>query len=218
MNNIDRYDAYIQTHIKEKDLLITQMEQYAEEYRIPIMESVGIESLIGLLRIQKPKQILEIGSAIGYSAIRIATALTETNVLTIERDVERYAKAVENIAESGLTKRIQIIEADALEIDLDKAYIETFDALFIDAAKGQYQRFFEKYTPFLNSNGVIYCDNIFMHGMVLREDADVPKRSRTMIRKLKEFTRWVMSHPEYDSVLLPIGDGLLIATKKQEIL
>lgn len=218
MNNIDRYDAYIQTHIKEKDPLITQMEQYAEEYRIPIMENVGIESLIGLLRIQKPKQILEIGSAIGYSAIRIATALTETNVLTIERDVERYAKAVENIAQSGLTKRIQIIEADALEIELDKTYNETFDALFIDAAKGQYQRFFEKYTPYLNSNGVIYCDNIFMHGMVLREDADVPKRSRTMIRKLKEFTRWVMSHPEYDSVLLPIGDGLLISTKKQEIL
>lgn len=218
MNNIDRYDAYIQTHIKDKDLLITQMEQYAEEYRIPIMESVGIESLIGLLRIQKPKRILEIGSAIGYSAIRIATALPETNVFTIERDVERYAKAVDNIAESGLTKRIQIIEADALEIDLDKTYIETFDVLFIDAAKGQYKRFFEKYTPFLNSNGVIYCDNIFMHGMVLREDADVPKRSRTMIRKLKEFTRWVMSHPEYDSVLLPIGDGLLIATKKQEVL
>ncbi|WP_438311086.1 O-methyltransferase [Sporosarcina sp. FA9] len=218
MNIIDRYDAYIKAHLNEKEPFITHMEEYAEENRVPIMESVGIESLIGLLRIQKPKNVLEIGSAIGYSAIRIATALKETKILTIERDAERYTKAVENILQCGLTKRIQIIEADALEIELDKVYNETFDALFIDAAKGQYQRFFEKYTPFLNSNGVIYCDNIFMHGMVLREDTDVPKRSRTMIRKLKEFTRWVMSHPEYDSVLLPIGDGLLIATKKQEIL
>ena len=66
----------------------------------------------------------------------------------------------------------------------------------------------------LASDGVIYCDNMFMHGMVLQEDLDIPRRNRSMIRKLKEFTRWVMNHPDYDSVLLPVGDGILIATKK----
>ena len=97
---------------------------------------------------------------------------------------------------------------------MDEVFKETYDALFIDAAKGQYKRFFEKYSPTLSIGGVIYCDNMFMHGMVLREDKDIPKRNRTMIRKLKEFTHWVMNHPDYDAVLLPVGDGILIATKK----
>ena len=71
--------------------------------------------------------------------------------------------------------------------------------LFIDAAKGQYKRFFEKYSPFISTGGVIYCDNMFMHGMVLREDKELPRRKRTMIRNLKEFTRWIMPHPNYDT-------------------
>ena len=156
--------------LKEKEPFIIQMEKYAEEHIVPIMESGAIETFIGLLRIQKPERILEIGSAIGYSAIRIASALPNATVLTIERDAERYTKAIEFIEQSGLTKRIRIIEADALELEADEVFNETFDALFIDAAKGQYKRFFEKYESTLASGGVIYCDNIFMHGMVLHED------------------------------------------------
>ena len=91
---------------------------------------------------------------------------------------------------------------------------EPYDALFIDAAKGQYKRFFEKYSPFISAGGVIYCDNMFLHGMVLREDKELPRRKRTMVRNLKDFTRWVLSHPDYDTSLLPLGDGILIAIKK----
>ena len=208
------YDSYIEEFMKKKDPFIVQMEEYAAENRVPIMDSGAIEALIGLLRIQNPLRILEIGSAIGYSAIRMVSALPKATVLTIERDAERYTKAIEFIENSGLVNRIQIIEADALEFNTDGVFTELFDALFIDASKGQYKRFFEKYAPALAPDGVIYCDNMFMHGMVLQDDEDIPKRNRTMIRKLKEFTRWVMNHPEYDSILLPIGDGILIATKK----
>jgi len=109
---------------------------------------------------------------------------------------------------------IQIIQADALEIDANHVLNKTYDALFIDAAKGQYKRFFEKYSPSVEVGGVIYCDNMFMHGMVLQEITDIPRRKRTMIRNIKEFTGWIMKNPNYSTTLLPVGDGILIAVKK----
>ncbi|MBO1915155.1 hypothetical protein J4G37_61305, partial [Microvirga sp. 3-52] len=97
------------------------------------------------------------------------------------------------------------IEADALLLDDQRIVGEAYDALFIDAAKGQYKRFFEKYASFISSGGVIYCDNMFLHGMVLREDKELPRRKRTMVRNLKEFTRWVLNHPDYVTSLFPLG-------------
>jgi predicted O-methyltransferase YrrM len=190
------------------------MENYAKQHHVPIMDSGAIETLLGLLSIQKPDRILEVGSAIGYSAIRMAQSLPDTLITTIERDHERYLKAVDNIKSAGLTNRIEIIEADALLLDDELIAGEPYNALFIDAAKGQYKRFFEKYSPFISSGGVIYCDNMFLHGMVLREDKELPRRKRTMVRNLKGFTRWVLNHPDYVTSLLPLGDGLLIAIKK----
>ena len=86
-------------------------------------------------------------------------------------------------------------------MEIERISDEPYDALFIDAAKGQYKRFFEKYSPTVSSGGVIYCDNMFMHGMVLREDIELPRRKRSMVRNLKEFTSWVMNHPDYDTSL-----------------
>ncbi len=212
MNN---YEAYIATFGQEKEALLQEMEQYAKEHYVPIMESDGIATFIGLLALQKPTKILEIGSAIGYSAIRMAQAFPNATITTVERDVERYEKAVEYIERAALTDRIHIIEADALALDGDAHLEESYDALFIDAAKGQYKRFFEKYAPYVVPGGVVYCDNMFMHGAVLLADEEVPRRRRSMIRKLKEFTTWVMAHPDFKPFLLPIGDGLLIAIKKE---
>lgn len=208
------YGAYIEGFRVEKDPLVLEMEQYAAEYHVPIMESDAIEAFLGLLTIQRPTAILEIGSAIGYSAIRMANRLPEASVVTIERDPERFEKAVQFITAAECGARIRIVEADALTEEADTVLDKKYNALFIDAAKGQYRRFFDKYSPAVESEGVIYCDNMFMHGMVLQEEADVPKRKRTMVRKLKEFTSWLLAHPGYDTTLLPIGDGLLIAVKK----
>lgn len=212
---MDNYKMYIETFNQEEDALIEEIEVYAKEHYVPIMARDGIETFIGLLALQKPRRILEIGSAIGYSAIRIARAFPNAMITTIERDVDRYEKAVAYIQRAQLTERIHIIEADALEFDCKTELVDTYDALFIDAAKGQYQRFFEKYVPYVESGGVIYCDNMFMDGLVLLEDENIPRRKRTMIRKLKQFTSWVMAHPDFDTYLLPIGDGLLIAIKKE---
>ena len=129
--------------------------------------------------------------------------------------IERFEKAVEYINASNVTNQIQIIKADALDLDVEETLIGPYDALFIDAAKGQYQRFFEKYAPLVKTGGVIYCDNMFMHGMVLREDVDLPRRKRTMIRNLRKFMSWIMAHPDFNTTLLPVGDGILIAIKKE---
>lgn len=209
-----KYDAYVASFTQEKDSFIVEMEKYAEEHHVPIMDRGGIELFISLLRLQNPQRILEIGSAIGYSAIRLAEALPEASIVTVERDNGRYLKAVDYITRSGFAERIAIIEADALLTKADAIFKQTFDALFIDAAKGQYKRFFEKYAPTVATGGVIYCDNMFMHGVVLHDEKDIPRRNRTMIRNLKEFTKWIMAHPEYETSLLPVGDGLLIAVKK----
>lgn len=209
-----KYAAYVANFNKQQGPFVVEMEHYAATHHVPIMDRDGIALFISLLRLQKPRRILEIGSAIGYSAIRIAEALPEASIVTVERDKERYLKAVDYISRSGLEERITIIEADALLTEEPIIFQQTFDALFIDAAKGQYKRFFEKYAPTIAVGGVIYCDNMFMHGAILYDEQEIPRRNRTMIRNLKEFTAWIMAHPDYESSLLAVGDGLLIAVKK----
>lgn len=213
MANIHQYDAYIAALKEDKDPLLVEIERYAEEHHVPIMGSHAMTTFIGLLSLQNPKKILELGSAIGYSAIKLAKAFPSASITTIERDQDRFKKAVDYIEKAALQEQIHIIEADALEWDIQSDAM--YDALFIDAAKGQYQRFFEKYEGNLVPGGVIYCDNMFMHGMVLQELKEIPRRKRTMIRNLKEFTAWVMAHPDFETFLLPVGDGLLIAIKKE---
>lgn len=215
MMNEQNMQTYLSNFSVKTSNLIDEMENYAAEHHVPIMERDGIETFIGLLALQQPKRLLELGSAIGYSAIRIAEAFPKITVTTIERDVERYQKAVEYITKAQLTDRIQIIEADALEFDDERELTGRYDALFIDAAKGQYQRFFEKYAPHIATGGVIYCDNMFMHGMVFQHIQDIPRRKRTMIRNLTAFTQWVMNLDDFDTHLLPVGDGILIAIKKE---
>ena len=212
---MDVYNNYVAGYQNEKALFISEMEEYAKDNSIPIMDSFGIETFLGLLSIQQPSSILEIGSAIGYSAIRMAEYFPEASITTIERNDKRYELALNYIAKSGYSDRIEIFKADALEFDTNLLSNKMYDSLFIDAAKGQYKRFFEKYSPNVKIGGAIYCDNMFMHGMVLEEDLDLPRRKRTMIRNLKEFTGWIMAHPDYNASLLPVGDGILIAIKKE---
>jgi predicted O-methyltransferase YrrM len=190
------------------------MEQFAEEQHIPIMELVAIESLLQFLRMQQPKSILEVGSAIGYSAIRMAFTLPEAVLTTIEKDESRFQLAAGYLEQAELTSRIQLLHGDALEIDIDSFSQTTYDALFIDAAKGQYQRFFDKYSPLVPSGGVIYCDNMLMHGFTEIDIQEVPRRKRTMVRNLQQFTKWLMNHEQYETTFLPIGDGITISIKR----
>ncbi len=208
-------NKYMESFIQPRNELLLEMEQFAKEHHVPIMQLSGIDVLTQMLRIQKPKSILEIGTAIGYSALRMAYALPECHIVTIERDTERVQLAKSFIArsESGVGERIHVIEGDALEVEVSSIQ-STYDAIFIDAAKGQYQKFFEKYSPLVPSGGVLYIDNMYMHGLSDLNIQEVPRRKRTMIRNLHQFTDWIMQHPDYTSVFFPVGDGLLICLKR----
>ncbi|WP_084246211.1 O-methyltransferase [Planomicrobium okeanokoites] len=192
---------------------ISAMKDYARENHVPIMEDDGISQLTALLKEQQPGVILEIGSAIGFSALKMAEALPGALIDTIERDEERYAKAQEYINAAGKHEQIGVFKADALEMDL-ALLRKAYDAIFIDAAKGQYERFFEKYEVLLNSGGIVYCDNMHMHGMSAVPLSEIPRRKRTMIRNLKKFRETMMEHAQYDTKLLDIGDGIMICKKR----
>ncbi|MDN3438143.1 O-methyltransferase [Planococcus sp. APC 3900] len=189
------------------------VQAYAAAHHVPIMEDQGIRELVDLLKAQQPERILEIGSAIGFSAIKMAEALPECTVDTVERDASRYEKAVEFIAQSGFGGQIRIYHADALELALSELKPQ-YDAIFIDAAKGQYERFFDKYESLLATGGIIYCDNMAMHGLSDIPLSEVPRRKRTMIRNLAAFKEHMLHHPAYDTQLLSVGDGIMICKKK----
>ena len=141
---------------------IRQLETYAEEHNIPIMQKEGIEFLLEYIEKNNIHTILEIGTAIGYSAIRMALLSKQIKVVSIERDENRFSMAVQNVHDFHLEDQITLLFEDAMHTELS----ETFDLIFIDAAKSQYIPFFEKFKKNLNHNGVIISDNLSFNGLV----------------------------------------------------
>jgi len=207
-------DDFLKDLIKPRSSIFMEMEQYAKENHVPIMQLMGMESLLQLLSLQKPSTILELGTAIGYSSMRMAMKLEEATIVTIERDEQKAELAKNYIERANLQQRIQVIVGDALEISSESLGNKKFDAIFIDAAKGQYKNFFEKYAPFLHDGGVIYCDNLLLNGLSELPMSEVPRRKRTMVRNQHQFMEWLMNHPDYDTAFLPVGDGMLVSIKR----
>jgi predicted O-methyltransferase YrrM len=204
-------ETYLHSLIADREPLLMEMEQYAKEQNVPIMELIGIEALLQLLRLTEPSTILEIGSAIGYSSIRMAKAIPTVKVVTIERDEERYEKALYYIDKANASNQIDIILGDALDVNLE----QTFDVIFIDATKGKYVQFFEKYEPLLSENGVIISDNVLFKGLVAVDNSDKTRRVKSLIRKIQDYNEWLMQNSKFDTTILPIGDGIAISKKKR---
>ncbi|MCM3765382.1 O-methyltransferase [Neobacillus niacini] len=211
----EKLHSYIDDLIGERNPLLMEMEAYAKEHEVPIMELVGIETMLQLLRLHRSGKILEVGTAIGYSALRMAVALPEAKIITIERDEERIQLAKAFIGRSGHERRITLIEGDALEVEKQVSDYAPFDAIFIDAAKGQYQKFFELYSSYLNEDGMIITDNVLFKGLVAESEIE-SKRTRNLVKKIDGFNRWLMNHHDYDSVILPVGDGVAISKRRGE--
>ncbi len=210
----EKLHSYIDGLIPARNLLLTEMERYASEHHVPIMELAGIETMLQLLRIQHTENILEVGTAIGYSALRMVTALPDAHVYTIERDNERIQVAKEFIKRSEKGARITLIEGDALEVEEIICDHAPFDAIFIDAAKGQYKKFFEIYEKYLSPDGIILTDNVLFKGLVAETEIE-SKRTRNLVKKINEFNHWLLNHSDYDSVILPVGDGIAISKRKR---
>ena len=188
---------------------LEEIEKYAFNNNIPIMQKDGIEFLCKYIKENNVKNILEIGSAIGYSAIKMALVDNNIKVTTIERDVDRYNIAVKNISDFNLNDRINIINADALEVELN----DNYDLIFIDAAKSQYIKFFEKFEKNLNTNGVIVSDNLSFHGLVEDDSKTTNRNTKQLVRKIRKYIEYLKENPNYKTTFYELGDGVAISIK-----
>lgn len=192
--------------------MLDKLEQIAIKNNIPIMSKDGINYLIDLIKENKVKTILEIGTAIGYSAIKMAFVDPEIKIVTIERDQNRYNEAIVNVKEFGLEKQIDVILADALEIDITSK----FDLVFIDAAKAQYIKFFEKFKHNLNKHGIIVSDNLNFHGLVNSDKTDLSRNLRNLVLKIEKYIQFLENNTEFKTEFINIGDGISISRKDDE--
>ena len=195
--------------MNKNELMI--VKQNALENHIPIIMDDTLEVIAGILKKIKPQNILEIGTAVGYSAMCFSEYLQENGKIdTIERDEERIQQAKENFVKVGVQDKINLYEGDAIEIL--PTLNEKYDVVFIDAAKGKYPFFLEQALRMLNKNGVIIADNVLYKGYVM---SDYNKhKQRTAVRNLREYIARVNEDANLDTEILEVGDGLAISYLK----
>ena len=185
------------------------LEKYAKKYDIPIMQKDGIQFLTNFIKDNNIKNILEIGTAIGYSAIKMALVDNNINIISIERDEDRYNKAVKNVKKFKLNDRIRIIKDDAFNVELN----DKFDLIFIDAAKAQSIKFFNKFEKNLNKNKYIITDNLKFHGLV-ESDEILSKNLRQLVKKIKDYIHFLKENNNYETTFYDIGDGISVSKKR----
>lgn len=195
-----------------KDVII-EMERYAKEYNVPIIEKDSIKFIMKYIKLNNVKKILEIGTAIGYSGILMASVDDKIELTTIERDEKRYMEAIKNVKKCGLEHRIEVVFQDALDVNLIG---REYDLVFIDAAKAQNIKFFEKFSHYLSPNGVIITDNIKFHGLVGNKSDELTKNQRSLASKIEEYIEFLKANKEYTTKFLDLGDGLSISYKNNE--
>ena len=190
---------------------INKIKEYAKFENIPIMQDDGISFLTNFIVENDIKTVLEIGTAIGYSAIKMALSKPDLKIISIERDEKRYLEAVKNIKKMHLEDRISLIFKDALEVILE----EKFDLIFIDAAKSQSIHFFEIFKENLNETGYIITDNLNFHGYVFKEEEIKSKNLRALVRKIKDYRVFLEKNKEYETKFYDIGDGISVTSKNK---
>ena len=193
---------------------ILAMERYAEANNVPIIELDSIKFIMKYIKMNNVKSVLEIGTAIGYSAILMANATSEVEITTIERDEKRYREAVKNVNACGLDKRIDIVYNDALEVNLAG---HSYDLIFIDAAKGGYIKYFEKFCNYLNPGGVIITDNLKFHGLVSNKNLVKSKNLKGIVDKIEKYVEFLNQNEDFITKYYDIGDGLSVSFRRANV-
>ena len=216
IENFELATKFAQNLFEIEDERILAIENEAILNKVPIITRDVLKYMLFVARSEKSSNILEIGTATGYSGIFLAQVAAENkgNFMSIEIDENRYSEAVNNFKEMDLLNgKNNLILGDALEeipklYDLNKKY----DFIFMDAAKGQYRNFFKLLFPILSENGIMFIDNLLFRGMVTLESEDIPKRYKTIVTRLKVFIEELNENKNF--VLLPFGDGIGIIKNK----
>ena len=211
----ERIASFINSFNSDYDDVITAIRKEAEEQGVPIIRREAGEFIRLLLRMKKPVNILEIGTAVGFSAIFMSRFITENgHITTIENYQPRIDKAKENIKLAEAEKKITLLEGDANEIlpTLSGQY----DLIFMDAAKGQYGSFFRKAIPLLVPDGILLCDNVLQDGDVLESRFAVTRRNRTIHARMREYLYELKHDERLDTAILNIGDGMSLSVRKAD--
>lgn len=209
----EKLQNYIIDLCGERPPLFLEMEEYAKRHHVPIMELSAMETMLQILKIKDPETVFEIGTAIGYSALRMAFALPKSKIITIEREEERHEMAKYFVDKAEKNGQILLIKGDALDERERASAFSPFDVVFIDAAKGQYKKFFDLYSPLIPSGGLVITDNVLFRGLVYNGQ-ETSKRHQKLALKINEFNRWLVSHPQFETVIIPVGDGIAVSRKR----
>ncbi|MBB6448573.1 putative O-methyltransferase YrrM [Geomicrobium halophilum] len=210
----DRNLEYLQSLRKDTPILqVEKMRAYAEKENIPILEEESMELLLQVMDLVNAQHVLEIGSAIGYSALRIAASGNDRRVTTIERDADRYHQAESFLGGTCYNDDISLLYGDAFDFEKVLEEHKPYDALFIDASKGHNQAFVNTFSPMLKTGGVMVIDNVLFKGWVARPE-EAPPRLQPLARKLRDFNEWLLEHPHFCTRIHPIGDGIAISIKR----
>ncbi|HYE67226.1 MAG TPA: O-methyltransferase [Anaerovoracaceae bacterium] len=210
----DRVTEYLEGLYQPLNLDLKQLRADAEEQHIPIILRESEAYLLNIIRTKKPRRILEIGTAIGYSAICFAAASPETEIVSLEVSEEMFQTASKNVERFGLSNRIQIKLGDAVEslkemssaiIDVDTA---GFDLVFIDAAKSHYKEFWDGSIPLCRKSAVILSDNVLLKGTTASDEYVTEKRHKTSVKRMREFIEYIMKSDYADTAVLSVGDGV----------
>lgn len=209
---MNEYLKQLNDQKEEYNEFFEELRTYAIEFNVPIIQRDSLVLIQAINKMIGAKKMLEIGTAIGYSALSFVCDKKDLHVDTIERNPVMYEQAVKNIQKINKEDQINIIFGDALEID--EKTLGQYDVIFIDAAKAQYQKFFDKYSPLLNESGVILTDNIIFHGCV-ENDAELSKNVRNMVKKINLYNHYLNTLSNFETYYLDSGDGLAITVRKK---
>jgi predicted O-methyltransferase YrrM len=207
-------NRYLQQFLTPLDETSARLEQVAKEQMIPIMDPDTARLLRVWAVSNQPKSILEVGTAIGYSAYLMATS-TRAQITTIEIDAVRYEQAVKLFTQTGLSNRITAVHSDALTF-LPSLQGQTFDWIFLDASKGQYPRFLELLLPLMAPQSLLFSDNILFQGLVSGPE-EVKHKLRTIVTRLRSYNQLLAEHPLLETAFLPLGDGLAVSTLRPKV-
>ena len=209
----ERIISYINSLSTEDTPFLTELEKWALKERVPIIRKETQSFLKMLLVMKQPEHILEVGTAVGYSALLMAQVMPEgTDIITIEKYEPRIPVARRHFEEAGLSDRITLLEGDAGEIL--KKLEGPFDFIFMDAAKGQYIHWLPDILRLLSANGVLFSDNVLQDGDIIESRFAVERRNRTIHARMREYLYTLTHMPELQTSVVPIGDGVALSVKR----
>lgn len=209
----ERIESFIHSLCRDEEGIIGQIEREAIADEVPIIRKVTREWMKTMLLIHKPAKVLEVGTAVGFSAIYMSQYLPpDGHITTIEKWPPRIEQAKQNFARACVTDRITLLEGDAA--DILRNLSGTYDFIFMDAAKGQYIYYLPDVVRLLTTGGVLVSDNVLQDGEVLDSKYIVERRKRTIHMRMREYLYELMNHELLDTAILPIGDGVALSVKK----